>query len=182
MSEDTLDPQSSGIQSGTKKTATESALLAENAKISLGRFGNMLVNSLKKIGSLMIDINIQHMTVMDVEEVADGEIVEKFKTFILTDVEEGDKLVTHKIIFNQEGEGSAMSKSISVLNKEGGIDSDMRIFEVNPEVWRKLKYHMVMDVRELIPPVILEIEKAGQEELKRQLQTGKQTVKEKVAL
>lgn len=179
MSEDTLDPQSSGVQSGTKKTATESALLAENAKISLGRFGNMLVNSLKKVGSLMIDVIIQHQTVMDVEEVADGELVEKFKTFILTDVEEGEKMFTHKIIFNQEGEESnAISQSSTILDKEGGIDSDMRIFEVNPELWRKLKYHMVMDVKELIPPVILEIQQAGQEELKRQL--GKQTVKEKV--
>ncbi|KKM71508.1 hypothetical protein LCGC14_1429890 [marine sediment metagenome] len=170
-SEDTLDPQSTGVQAGTQKTAREAALLAENAKISLGRFGNMLVTSLKNIGGLMIDVIIQHQTVMDVEETISGELKESFKTFILTDVEEGDKKVTHKIMFNQDSEeGEPMSRSLSVLNKEGGIDSDTRIYEVNPVAWRKLKYHLVMDVQELIPPVIKEIQQAGQEQLQREIQ------------
>lgn len=161
MSESTQDPMMSGIQT-QPKTASEAMLLAQNAKIALGRFGNMLVNSLKKLGGLMIDVIIQHQTVADVEEVSDGQLVEKWKTFILTDVPEGELKTTHKIIFKPEmmgeelGEEGIKERSHDILNREGGIDSDTRIFEINPEAWRKLKFHLVIDVKELLPPILSE--------------------------
>lgn len=177
VSESTQDPMMSGISVGQQKTATEAALLAENAKIALGRFGNMLVSSLKRLGGLMIDVIIQHQTVMDIEEVSGRGLVENFKTFILTDVPEEGIMTTHKIKFNRIGENedeenteqSSMNRSMKILEQEGGIDSTMRIYEVNPEKWRKLKYNLVIDVRELVSPAIKEIQQINQEMLRRQL-------------
>lgn len=159
MSESTQDPMMSGIQT-QPKTAREAVLLAENAKIALGRFGNMLVSSIKKLGGLMIDVILQHQTIAEVEEISEGQTVEKWKTFVLSDVPEGDLKTTHKITFKSEmmgqeiGEQDVMAKSNDLLNQEGGIDSDMRIYEVNPEAWHKLKFHIILDVEELLPKVL----------------------------
>ncbi len=154
MSESSQDPMMTGAQT-QPKTATEAALLAQNARIALGRFGNMLANSLKKIGGLMIDVILQHQTVGDVEETSDGETIQKFKTFILTS--SGEQKLNKKIVFKPELMGQTMTpeqelvKSHEMLVQEGGIDSKNRIYEVNPEAWRKLKYFLEIDVEELLP-------------------------------
>lgn len=54
------------------------------------------------------------------------------------------------------GEEGIKERSHDILNREGGIDSDTRIFEINPEAWRKLKFHLVIDVKELLPPILSE--------------------------
>jgi hypothetical protein len=157
MSQSTQDPMMTGVQT-QPKTASEAMLLAQNAKIALGRFGNMLANSLKTLGGLMIDVILQHQTVGEIEETVDGETVQKFKSFIVADVvdEEGQKL-TKKITFKPEMMGEElveedmMARSMEMMEKEGGVDSDMRIYEVNPDKWRKLKYMMHIDIDELLP-------------------------------
>ncbi len=155
MSESSQDPMMAGIQT-QPKTATESALLAQNAKIALGRFGNMLSNSLRKFGGLMIDVILQHQTIGEVEQISDIESAQKFKTFILSTEQEGEKL-TKKIVFKSEmigeeiGKEKLMARSREIMEKEGGIDSDTRIYEVNPDAWRKLKYFLTVDVDQLLP-------------------------------
>lgn len=155
MSESSQDPIMTGAQTQTK-TATESALLAQNARISLGRFGNMLANSLRKLGELIIDVILQHQTIGEVEQISDTESAQKFKTFILS-TEENGKELTKKIIFKPEmigeelGEKEAMSRSREIMDREGGVDSDTRIYEVNPDAWRKLKYFLTVDVEALLP-------------------------------
>lgn len=163
MSESTQDPQSSGVQTGPPKTAREALLLQENAKIALGRFGHMLVNSLKKFGGLMIDVIIQHQSVAEIEEISEGQLVEKWKSFVLTNAPEGDKMVTRKIQFKGDMVGKELTpeeskqRAYELLKQEGGIDSENRILEVNPEAWRKMKFHLVLDVKELLPPSLTEI-------------------------
>ena len=155
MSESSQDPMMAGIQTQTAKTATESALLAQNARISLGRFGNMLSSSLKKIGGLMIDVILRHQTIGDVEETSDGQMAQKFKTFILTN--SGDQKLNKKIMFKPEmmgqdmDEQGVMARSHDLIAQEGGVESQNRIYEVNPEAWRKLKFFLFVDVEELLP-------------------------------
>lgn len=157
MSESTQDPMMAGVQAGSQKTAREAMLLAQNAKIALGRFGNMLANSLKKVGDLMIDVILQHQTVGEISEVSDQESAQKFKTFILSNVPEGSGKVTKKIVFEpsmmgeEMDEATAMERSMQLMEEEGGIDSEMRISKVNPEAWRKMKYYLSVDVQELLP-------------------------------
>ena len=155
ISESSQDPMMTGVQTQAK-TATESALLAQNAKIALGRFGNMLANSLRKYGGLMIDVILQHQTVGEIEQISDTESAQKFKTFILSTEQEGQK-ISKKIVFKPEmigeeiGEEEAMTRSQELLKKEGGIDSDTRIYEINPDTWRKLKYFLTVDIDQLLP-------------------------------
>lgn len=154
MSESSQDPLMTGVQT-QPKTASEAMLMAQNAKIALGRFGNMLASSLKKVGGLMIDVILQHQTVGDIEETSDGQTVQKFKTFILTD--SGDEKLNKKIMFKPEMMGQTttpeqqMAQSHELMAQEGGVDSKNRIYEVNPEAWRKLKYFLSVDVEELLP-------------------------------
>lgn len=154
MSESSQDPMMTGVQT-QPKTASEAMLMAQNAKIALGRFGNMLVSSLKKVGGLMIDVILRHQTIGDIEETGDGESVQRFKTFILTN--SGDEKLNKKIVFKPEMMGNEiteedeMKKSYEMLSEEGGIDSTNRISEVNPEAWRKLKYFLSVDTEELLP-------------------------------
>ena len=154
MSESTQDPMMSGVQT-LPKTATEAALLVQQAKIALGRFGNMLASSLKKVGGLMIDVILQHQTVGDIEETSDGQTVQKFKTFFLTN--SGEQKLNKKIMFKPEMMGQSLSQeqvmaqSNDLMTQEGGVDSNSRIYEVNPEAWRKLKFFLEVDVEELLP-------------------------------
>lgn len=154
MSESSQDPMMTGVQT-QPKTASEAILMAQNAKIALGRFGNMLASSLKKVGGLMIDVILRHQTIGDIEETGDGESVQRFKTFILTN--SGDEKLNKKIVFKPEMMGQEMSeeeemaKSHEMMEQEGGIDSTNRISEVNPEAWRKLKYFLSVDTEELLP-------------------------------
>ena len=165
MSESSIDPMIAGNTSATAKTATESALIAQQAKIALGRFGNMLASSLRKVGGLMIDVILQHQTIGDIEEISDTETTQKFKTFILTN--SGEQKLNKKIIFKPEMAGQSLapeevvSKQHDLLSQEGGIDSNSRIYEVNPTEWRKLKYFLFVDVEELLPISIQRAQEAA---------------------
>ncbi len=185
ISESSQDPLMSGVQTSAK-TATESALLAQNAKITLGRFGAMLSNSLKKFGELMIDVILQHQTIGEVEMISDTESAQKFKTFIVSTEENGQKL-TKKITFKPEMIGEEISpekakqKSYEMLDKEGGIDSDTRIYEVNPEKWRKLKYFITVDVDQLLP-LSLRDSQNQQAMMQQQIQQGQNNNLQKVGV
>ena len=171
MSESTTDPQSTGIQAGTVKTASESILLAQNAKIALGRFGNMLANSLRPFGGLMIDVIVNHQTVSEVEELLDGKTESKFKTFVLAGKEEEP---TKRVVFKPElmgeefTEETLMKRSRGLLTEEG-LDGKTRLYEVNPERWRKLKFFMHVDVEELLPSNIKEAQRINEEILRQQV-------------
>src|SRR3990167_4561353 len=84
MSESTQDPIMSGVANTAVKTASEAMLLAQNAKIQLGRFGRMVANGLRDLGNLMIDVIVNHQTVGEGEQLVTGEESVKFKTFVLS--------------------------------------------------------------------------------------------------
>ena len=165
MSESSLDPMMAGNTPATAKTATEAALIAQQAKIALGRFGNMLASSLRKVGGLMIDVILQHQTIGDVEEISETETIQKFKTFILTN--SGEQKLNKKIVFKPEMAGRSLTpeqitaQQHDLLSQEGGIDSNSRIYEVNPTEWRKLKYFLFVDVEELLPVSIQRAQEAA---------------------
>lgn len=158
MSDSSQDSQSAGVQTGTAKTAREAMILQQNARIAMGLFGSMVTNSVKSLGELMMDIILQHETVADVEEVAGKGTVEKWKTFVLNNATVGGRQVTKKIIFDKnllgqpdmQSEEQTYNDSMALLNEEG-LDGKTRIYKVNPEKWRKLKYKIVMDTEDLLP-------------------------------
>lgn len=164
MAESTQDALLQGVATGPVKTASEAMILQQNAKIALGLFGNMFAQSLKRVGGLMIDVIIQHQTVAEVEEIAGKGLIEQYKTFVL----QTDEGLSKKIMFEPQELGEVNEvdldrMSTKILDEEGGIDSNMRVYKIlNPEAWRKLKYQIIVDVEELMPAYVKQIVKEQQ--------------------
>ena len=67
-------------------------------------------------------------------------------------------------------EQGIMAKSHELMAQEGGVDSNNRIYEVNPEQWRKLKYFLTVDVEELLPLSLRQ--SFNQQQLQEQMMQG----------
>ena len=69
-------------------------------------------------------------------------------------MEEGRK-ITKKIEFNLESqdlsEEEKMSQSFDILKQEGGLDGEKRIYKVNPELFRRLRFLITVDADNLTP-------------------------------
>jgi len=156
MSESSQDNLRAGnTQGGGDRTAREVMLLEKNAAIALGLFGKMIGFLVEDIGELMKGDILQHMTVAQVSEIT-GET--KYRSFIVPDKMVDGRTTTKKIEFMNPAEApdisspeSYMEESFKLLEKEGGPDSKKKIYKVDPEKFRKLKYMVRVDVDELTP-------------------------------
>lgn len=156
MSESSQDNLRSGMtQGGGDRTAREVMLLEKNAAIALGLFGKMIGFLVEDIGNLMVSDIIQHMTVAQVSEIT-GDM--KYRSFILPEKIMGGKTVSKSIQFVNPADNQPpvnreeyMDKSFELLDTEGGPESDKRIFQVNPELFRERKYKIKVNVDELTP-------------------------------
>lgn len=157
MSETSQDDIRSGIPGPIGRTAYETARLEQNARIQLGLFGKLVAQMVKDYGYLLMDNILNHLTVAEVEEITAGETRLKWRSFLLADkVDEGNK-VTRKIelnpepfeeIYDDEDEENA---SFEVMEEEGGLDSDTRIYKVNPTLFRKLNFLLSVEADEMLP-------------------------------
>lgn len=157
LSESSQDSLMSGIAStgGRDVTAREAILLQQNAKTALGLFGKMIAFLVEDFGKLMIGDILQYMTVGEVDEIS-GDIA--YKSFLVPDKMESGKKVTRKIKFDSGMLGSedyseedVKEKSYDTLEEEGGLESDIRIWKVNPELFRNIKYKCTVSADELTP-------------------------------
>lgn len=155
MSESSQDALQSGVAQGGQRTAREAILLQQNAKTALGLFGKQIAFLVEDFGNLMVGDILQHMTVAQVDALTNEM---KYKAFLLPDKLEGGKKVTRKIDFSADMLGSEglteeekLSKSYDLLEKEGGMDSGVRITKVNPELFRNTKYKITVSADELTP-------------------------------
>lgn len=157
MSESSQDNLRGGnTQGGGDRTAREVMLLEKNASIALGLFGKMIGFLVEDIGNLMVSDIIQHMTVAQVSEIT-GDM--KYRSFILPEKLMEGKTVSKSIQFVNPADNQPpanredyMDKSFELLDTEGGPESDKRIFQVNPELFRERKYKIKVSVDELTPP------------------------------
>lgn len=153
MSESSVDVSSSGVGGDTTRTAREVLLLERNARQALGLFGKSIRFLLEDTGDLLISDILQHMTVGEMEETTD---VMKFRTFILPEKVVDGKKVSKNIRFVDPSEipekVDYKEKSFELLDKEGGMDSDRRICEVNPDIFRTNKFKTKVSIDDLNPP------------------------------
>lgn len=128
----------SGVDAGGDQTAFEISRLEKNAIINQGLSIGMIARMIEDFGDLMIDIILMHQTVGQTQEILGGGTKVKFSTFLLQDEPEKGKKVTKKIVFTDELMGRPMTdeqfkdEQFKVLDEEGGIDGETRIFKVNP--------------------------------------------------
>ena len=157
INESTNDPLQQGVAQAGTQTAFEVARLEQNARVQLGLIGKMIVQMVKELGVLMIDDIVKHQTVAEVEELLAGVPKLKFKTFLLPDQNEGGSNVTKEIRFSDELIGNMMSddelesKRQKLFEEEGGLNGKTRIFEVNPSLFRKIKFQIIIDAERVLP-------------------------------
>jgi len=154
IDESTISKTSEGQIYDEKRTKWELQRAETNSAIQRGIFGRMIGDLVKDFGDLMIDINIMHMTVGQVKEVLGGKSELEFRTFLLPDQIEDGKKITRKIKFKKEMIGVKTTKeqkkaeSFRTMAEEG---DDKRIYEVNPQAFRRVKFQMFVDYETLIP-------------------------------
>ena len=143
-----------GVRSERDRTAYEISRIEQNAMIQLGLFGKMLAAAIKQLGEIMIDLIITHQTVGELSEISDEM---KYPAFLLTEKDvEGNKK-SKKIKFTDKFLGKSLTEeeqkkeSYRILEEQGGRESDMRLIEVNPEYFVKLKFKVSVSADALLP-------------------------------
>lgn len=136
-------------KSGT--TAFEVSREIEQSRIQLGIFGEMISEMVTQLGMLMIDVILQHQTVGDVDEITAGNTRLKYKKFLLPDQKDHGKNVTKVIELTNEEMNGSMEESMNLMQKEGGIDANKRIYKVNPSLFRRMKFLIRIDPDQLVP-------------------------------
>lgn len=128
----------SGVDAGGNQTAFEISRLEKNAIINQGLSIGMIARMIEDFGDLMIDLIMMHQTVGQTSEILGGGTKTKFMTFLLQDEPDKGKKITKKIEFTDEMMGRPMTdeqfkkEQFKILDEEGGINGDTRIFKVNP--------------------------------------------------
>ena len=146
VSESSSDILSSGQSNKGPQTAFEVSRLEQNARIVLGLFGKMVGFLVKDFGELRMSDILQFLTVGDVAELTSEATNLKFKSFILPDKSVDGKTKTRKIDFSLDlpdeptPESEYEEMEFDLLDQEGGMDGKIRIYKVNPTLFRKLKY------------------------------------------
>lgn len=151
MSESTSDSSRSGVGSDQPgRTAREILLLDKNAETALGLFGKSIRFLVEDLGDLIIGDILQHMTVAEVVELS-GTM--KYKTFIMPDKNIDGKKVAKTIKFANPADFSGNpDMEWDMLNKEGGPDGKKKIYMVNPEIFRDIKFKTRVSATDLTPP------------------------------
>lgn len=150
--EDSSPETVSGSLPDSSQKAFNVARAETNARINMSLFGKMIGKAVTEIGELMTDIILTQQTVAETSELVDGLTRLKYKTFNLPDQRDGGKKIIKQIRFTDElfgikmkGKDDELQASFRILKEEGGIDSGKRIINVNPRVFRKLKFFAFVD-------------------------------------
>lgn len=158
ITESSQDQLQAGISGGQTRTASEILLVEQNAKIALGLFGKSVGFLVEDLGKLMIGDIIDHVTVPEIDKIAGPNDPLKYKTILVPDKVMSGKKVTKSIQFSADMMGKEnqtsdqqLSSSFSLLQQEGGMESDLRIVQVNPELFREMKYKVTVSVDKLTP-------------------------------
>jgi hypothetical protein len=148
MSESSQDNSRQGISESGEKTAYEVSQLEKNAQIALGLFGKMIAFFVEDMGRLIVGDILQHLTVGEVTELTGQNGMMNFRSFLIPNKQEKGKKVTRKIQFTNEDynkeegytEDELLEKSFKIMDEEGGIDAETKLYKVNPMAFRELKF------------------------------------------
>jgi len=166
LSESSNDTMQSGQGMVGSQTAFEISRLEQNAMIMLGLFGKMVAFMVRDLGELRVGDIVQHLTVGEVDEIVGDDASLKYRSFLVPgQVNQGQK-VNNRIVFGEMpkaedskamservammegGAGMDQMDSISQEQKDSflkkGIEGDTRLFIVNPELFRGLKYKVMI--------------------------------------
>ena len=142
---------------GGDKTAFQVAREETNARIQLGAFGKLIGPATRDLTYLMLDDIVHHQTTPILDEILGENTALKYKTFLLPDQTEDGRKVTKKIRFTdkflgvEKNEEDMLNRSFKLLEEEGGMDGEIRIFELNPIQASKLRFKVSVNPDNLLP-------------------------------
>ena len=164
INESSAEPLQQGQQQPGETTAYEISRMEQNASTVLGLFVKMVSEHVRGFGQLRLGDILQYLTIPDVQKIGGKEESPlAYKTFYLYNKGQGSK--TRKIKFDNElPEGEVSKKdllmeSFKVLQEQGGVESKMELYKVNPALIRDLKY-MVTVSADVLNPMSEELERA----------------------
>lgn len=140
-------PDKSGNQ-----TAYEISIREQERNNQLGLFVQMIGSMVRQYGRLRIGDILQYLTVADADKVTDeAELV--YKSFVMQakDVKGKSKFKKIKFDSSMMGAGSTLDESYKTLKEQGGLNSEVELFRVNPEAIRNLKYSVIISPDVLNP-------------------------------
>ncbi|HWY36640.1 MAG TPA: hypothetical protein VNX68_18495, partial [Nitrosopumilaceae archaeon] len=164
INESSAEPLQQQQDNGGDTTAYEISRIEQNGQTVLGLFIKMVGEHVKGFGRLRLGDILQYLTIPDVQKIGgQQESPLTYKTFYLYNKGQGSK--TRKIkLDNELPEGQVSKKdmlmeSFKVLQEQGGLDSKMELYKVNPSLIRDLKY-MITISPDVLNPMSEELERA----------------------
>lgn len=148
IKESSMDLLQSGQEGGGTQTAYEISRLEQNARKMLGLFGKMVGEFVESYGDLKISDILQFLTVGEVMELTGDTTRMKFPTFIMPNRSEEGRTVTRKIQFQNEG----LSDELDFEQMKQEDENGMRIYKVNPEIFRERKFKTRVSAEIVSPP------------------------------
>lgn len=130
---------------GGKETAYEISKREQERNTVLGLFIQMISSFVKEYGRLQINDILHYLTLAEVSKIEGNEEL-LYKTFLIPNKESGGKKVTRKIVFDKEMSSEPISdeeflkESYKTLQAQGGEESKLELYRVNPELYRNLKF------------------------------------------
>lgn len=130
------------------KTAYETGIIQQNTNILLNIFVQPIGQFAQDYGRLVLGDILQYLTIVEATQIDKGP---SYRAFLLADKESGGKRVSRKIQFDgtlpddKIPEGQADDLSYETMDKEGGLNSNMEIYRVNPALFRNLKYMITVN-------------------------------------
>ena len=162
ISESSQNPLQQGqATQGTPSTAYEISRVEQNAATVLGLAMKFQANChIIPYGKLLLFDVLQYMTIGDISNLADEELV--YKTFYVN--EPGSAGKRNKISFDKNlpdemTEDEKLDMSIALLKQKGGMKDDTVLWKVNPALFRNQKYLFAID-SDVLNPRSAELERA----------------------
>ncbi len=155
--ESSQDVTQAGLRAGGRQTAYEIQVQEQNARTMLGLAGKMIAFLVKDWGKLLLSLAVQYVTMAQVNELTDGKTSVTYRNLLVKSNGSDGKKRSQKIEFDlnmpeEMTKEEALNESFSILEREGGLDSDIEIFRVNPSVFRKLKFVLRVVPDQITPP------------------------------
>lgn len=152
--ESSQDPVQAGQSPQDASTAYQISRVEQNAATVLGLFIKMIVNYVQQQGRLMKGDILQYLTVADAAKITgDGPLT--YKTFIVNGgggpSDKNKRIVFDGSMPDAMTEEQQLMESIAILQKQGGMKSNVRLYKVNPKIFREMDFHEYVDADTLSP-------------------------------
>lgn len=175
LNSSSAEPITQGGQQPGDTTAYEIQQIEQNASTMLGLFVQMISGHVRAFGKLRLGDILQYLTIPEVQAIGgkqEGELI--YKTFYLYN--KGENSSTRKIKFDNKlpdgmiSDKDKMNHSFNILKEQGGMDSKIELYKVNPSLIRNLKYMVTVNA-DVLNPMSEELERAfALEEYDRMIQ------------